>query len=197
MLRLFVESVIRLHPEPHGCLSVPSTPVTTMILTLKFPSTWVALITATVVSFGVGMMSTRNKNNHRIVVKRIVDWFRRPFPLLDAEEEDGMPKLPKDVVQYSQVPKNTKQFTYHTIPKGLLQQHNTKKGTWGVIRVTQGKLEYQINEPSEKQFELTPDRPGVIPPTILHQVKPLTEDIEFVVEFYRLPKTGPFDKRQA
>jgi len=50
----------------------------------------------------------------------------------------GMASLPEDVVKYSQVPKAPKTFTASTIPKGLLKQHTTKKGTWGVIRVSKG-----------------------------------------------------------
>lgn len=50
----------------------------------------------------------------------------------------GMAELPEAVVQYSQVPKAPKTFTATTIPKGLLKQHSTKRGTWGVIRVSKG-----------------------------------------------------------
>ena len=51
----------------------------------------------------------------------------------DREDEDGMPILPKEVVKYSQVPKDPKVFTATTTPNGLLNQHNTKDRTWGVI----------------------------------------------------------------
>lgn len=108
----------------------------------------------------------------------------------------GMPVLPPDVVQYSQVPGKGKFFTKTSVPKGLLKQHTTKKGTWGVIRVSAGKLEYQINEPDVTSFELCTGVLGIIEPTVLHQVKPLTDDLEFVVEFHRLPNTGPVDEKR-
>lgn len=52
-----------------------------------------------------------------------------------------MPILPKEVMKYSQVPKGkegNEYFTATTIPKGLLNKHSTKKGTWGVINVSKG-----------------------------------------------------------
>ena len=108
----------------------------------------------------------------------------------------GMPELPTAVVQYAQVPANGKYFTATTIPKGLLKEHSTKKGTWGVIRVSQGRLEYQINEPTLRKFEIDRNCQGIIEPKILHQVKSLTADLEFVVEFYRLPGTGAVDEKR-
>ena len=108
----------------------------------------------------------------------------------------AMPELPLDVVKYSQVPRSPKVFTADTIPRGLLKQHSTKKGTWGIINVRQGKLEYQINEPSPHKFDLSSTTKGVIVPKVLHQVRPLTDDVEFVVEFYRRPGTGPVDEKR-
>lgn len=119
---------------------------------------------------------------------------------------DGMPKLPKDVVKYSQVPKQGKVFTSTTIPKGLLKEHTTKKGTWGIINVSKGKLLYTITGKRGDDddisgpisFELSPQFHGVIQPQLLHQVKALTDDLEFIVEFLRLPGTGPvIEKREG
>jgi tellurite resistance-related uncharacterized protein len=112
-------------------------------------------------------------------------------------QQPGMPVLPVDAVKYSQVPAKGSHFTAQKIPSGLLKQHSTKQGTWGIIRVSTGKLSYQINEPIEREFVLTPDTPpGVIEPKVLHQVKPLTGDLEFVVEFLRLPDMGPVDEKR-
>lgn len=106
-----------------------------------------------------------------------------------------MPKLPSEVVKYSQVPK-TGFFVKDKIPKGLLRQHNTKAGTWGVIRVEKGTLQYQINEPQTMTFKLEAPAQAIIEPTVFHEVKPLTEDVEFAVEFYRLPGTGPVEEKR-
>jgi len=65
-----------------------------------------------------------------------------------------------------------------------------------------GKLEYQINNSSNSEqarptiLELDASRVGIIEPTVLHQVRPLTDDVEFVVEFHRLPGTGPVDEKR-
>mmetsp|Transcript_17604 Transcript_17604/g.36989 ORF Transcript_17604/g.36989 Transcript_17604/m.36989 type:complete len:178 (+) Transcript_17604:20-553(+) len=113
-----------------------------------------------------------------------------------THQPDGMPILPSDVVKYSQVPKAGTQFTAQTIPSGLLKQHTTKKGTWGVIRVSTGKLEYTIHEPRSSVHVLDSETVGVIEPTMLHQVKGLTDDVQFVVEFWRVPGTGVVDEKR-
>jgi tellurite resistance-related uncharacterized protein len=104
----------------------------------------------------------------------------------------AMPELPADVEMYSQVPALASYFTDDYIPKGLLKGHSTKDGTWGVIRIHQGRLQYNLD--GDESFELTPSEPGIIQPNIKHSVKSLSEDLEFVVEFYRLPLTGPVDE---
>eukprot|EP00527_Entomoneis_sp_CCMP2396_P006580 CAMPEP_0198144250 /NCGR_PEP_ID=MMETSP1443-20131203/14333_1 /TAXON_ID=186043 /ORGANISM="Entomoneis sp., Strain CCMP2396" /LENGTH=146 /DNA_ID=CAMNT_0043807609 /DNA_START=41 /DNA_END=481 /DNA_ORIENTATION=+ len=111
----------------------------------------------------------------------------------------GMKELPAAVVKYSQIPKG-KVFTKETIPRGLLKEHTTRAGTWGVIQVSKGELEYQINEPTESVHKLdsTTQTRGIIEPQIKHQVAPLSDDVEFVVEFYRLLGTGPVvEKREG
>jgi tellurite resistance-related uncharacterized protein len=107
-----------------------------------------------------------------------------------------MPILPNNVVKYSQVPSGSKYFTSDKIPKGLLKEHNTKSGTWGVIRVVQGTLQYTILEPKHVEFEITPANAGIIEPQKLHQVKALSEDLQFLVEFYRIPGSGPVNEKR-
>lgn len=117
------------------------------------------------------------------------------FSAASHNASQGMPNLPSDVVKYTQVPKG-KVFTATTIPSGLLKQHNTKKGTWGIIRVSKGKLEYAIHEPKSSVHILDANHFGVIEPMMLHQVKPLSEDVEFVVEFWRVPGTGEVNEKR-
>ena len=117
-----------------------------------------------------------------------------------------IPTMPDGMVQYSQAPKAPKRFTAETVPSGLLKDHSTKPGTWGIIRVFQGQVEYQITDERfgggdddgtnrNKRFVIdTNSPPGIIIPEIKHHVKPLTDDAEFVVEFYRSPGTGPVDE---
>lgn len=96
----------------------------------------------------------------------------------------AMPELPSDVEKYTQLPSLESYFTNEFIPQGLLKDHTTKDGTWGVIRLNQGKLQYNVGGES---FELSPSEPGIIEPNVKHSVKSLSEDLEFVVEFHRVP----------
>ena len=123
--------------------------------------------------------------------------IRTPMRMMISMCTSGMKALPAGVVKYSQVPKG-KIFTKETIPRGLLKEHNTKAGTWGVIQVSKGKLQYQINEPAVSIHILDSTTRGIIEPQVKHEVAPLSDDVEFVVEFYRLPGTGPVvEKREG
>ena len=92
----------------------------------------------------------------------------------------AMKKLPPEVSAY----KRTPEFTRETVPGGLLSAHQTKAGTWGLIVVLEGTLEYRILEPEPQTIQLTENLPGVVEPTILHEVEPRGE-VRFYVEFYR------------
>jgi tellurite methyltransferase len=134
-----------------------------------------------------------------------------------------MPILPNDAVKYSQVPKEDT-FTNTTIPKGLLNRHTTKSGTWGVITILKGSLVYKIAPKGNKtkkeenyeneddhimyptQFILTPTtQNGIIEPERYHKVQAVAgsgdnekdeEELEFVVEFHRVPGTGLVDEKR-
>lgn len=83
--------------------------------------------------------------------------------------------------------RRTDSFTEATVPSGLLADHTTKAGTWGLIHVTEGRLRYRVTDPRRAAVEivLSPDHaPGVIEPTILHHVEPLGA-VRFHVEFWR------------
>ena len=90
-----------------------------------------------------------------------------------------MKTLPDNITEY----KRTKVFTEKTIPKALLNFHNTKEGVWGVITVEQGQLEYQIVDTVEK-YILSPQQSGIVEPTVVHKIKPLGKVLVYVI-FYR------------
>ena len=89
-----------------------------------------------------------------------------------------MKTLPPDVTAY----KRTPLFTQDSVPQGLLHNHSTKEGVWGLIQVMEGRLEYTIG--AEEEHILTPGQPGVVEPQVVHHVKPLAE-VAFFVEFYK------------
>lgn len=81
----------------------------------------------------------------------------------------------------------TSEFTEVTVPAGLLADHCTKDGTWGLIHVSSGKLRYRVTDPRRPPFDtiLTADlAPGIVEPTIVHCIEPQGEVI-FHVEFLR------------
>ena len=90
-------------------------------------------------------------------------------------------KLPPDVVAY----KRTPTFTEQTVPKGLLADHQTKAGTWGLINVESGSLIYAITEPgAERSEQVTQGQQAVVVPQQKHHVT-CAEPVTFFVEFYR------------
>lgn len=91
-----------------------------------------------------------------------------------------MKALPPELEMY----KKTKTFSEKTVPQALLNNHNTKPGTWGKIVVTSGELIYTIQSEPQEEHILNSLNFGVVEPEVLHRVTPLG-DVEFYVEFYR------------
>lgn len=97
-----------------------------------------------------------------------------------------MKALPDSVVPGRRTP----EFTELTVPRGLLERHRTKSETWGEIVVLEGVLVYRILHPDKKEFQLVPGNPGIIEPTILHEVEPRGA-VRFYIQFYREPSVPP------
>jgi tellurite resistance-related uncharacterized protein len=60
--------------------------------------------------------------------------------------------------------KRTATFTETTIPAGLLGDHSTKEGTWGLIRLEEGALRYVVTDerrPPSEQVLTVAGEPGV------------------------------------
>lgn len=95
-----------------------------------------------------------------------------------------MKELPEGLVSH----KRTADFTETTVPRGLLRDHRTKAGVWGLIRVTSGALRYTIPSRGE-EITVTPAAPGVVEPQVPHHVTP-DGSVTFHVEFYSAPERG-------
>lgn len=91
-----------------------------------------------------------------------------------------MKALPPEVAPY----KRTPDFNQDTVPKGLLGEHTTAAGVWGLIKVTKGRLLYRMLEPKVEEHILDAQHSGVVEPELKHQVE-IVGDVEFHVEFYR------------
>jgi len=83
--------------------------------------------------------------------------------------------------------RRTSEFTETTIPAGLLARHSTKRGVWGLIHVSRGRLEYRIAAPFDTTEVIAPGVPGVVVPEVEHSVTPLGP-VAFAVEFWRLAR---------
>jgi len=94
-----------------------------------------------------------------------------------------MKTLPDDVKAY----KKTPIFDEQTVPKALLNDHNTKVGTWGLINILEGEMTYTIKSDPEEVVHLDKTKFGVVEPETLHHVSPKGK-VKFFVEFYKLPK---------
>jgi tellurite resistance-related uncharacterized protein len=101
--------------------------------------------------------------------------------ILECVRCDAM-EWPEDFVSY----KKTPVFTEDTVPKGLLANHSTRKGVWGLVQVEKGALRY-ILEHNGQESLLTPEKAGIVVPEMRHRVEP-EGNVRFFVEFFRQDK---------
>ena len=78
--------------------------------------------------------------------------------------------------------KRTSVFDENSLPAGLRREHRTKPGVWGVIRVLDGRVRYQMLDPASEMI-LEPGHPGLVLPDEPHLVEPLGP-MRMQVEFY-------------
>ena len=88
--------------------------------------------------------------------------------------------LPGDAEAYRQ----TKLFTADTVPRSILAQHSTKAGTWGLIHVRAGRLQYFLEGDEEPLATVGAGETFVVLPQEVHFVR-LSDDAEFLVEFHK------------
>ncbi|MEY4642119.1 MAG: hypothetical protein RLZZ227_2113 [Pseudomonadota bacterium] len=89
-------------------------------------------------------------------------------------------EFPEGLQEY----KRTPLFTETTIPPGLLRDHTTKAGVWGLIQVEEGTLLYSVSYPEERSYMLSEASPGVVVPSMKHHVQAQGK-VRFYVAFYR------------
>lgn len=87
-------------------------------------------------------------------------------------------EFPDNLVAHEKTPT----FNENTIPEGLKNSHATKAGIWGIIHVLQGTLIYTIY-PQKKQYQIAEGTPGIIAPTLLHNVT-AQGNVQFYIEFF-------------
>ena len=98
---------------------------------------------------------------------------------------EGRPQGPGGEIPSGASPyKKTPEFSEESIPAGLLKEHSTKAGVWGVITILSGSLRYVIPETGVDAI-LEPDRPGIVLPEQVHFIEAIGP-VRFFVEFWRL-----------
>lgn len=74
-----------------------------------------------------------------------------------------------------------------TLPAAIRNEHSTKAGTWGLLRVLDGEVDLVFS--AGHTVRVTVGQPGVIPPQDVHHVE-FTGPFRMQVEFY---KAHPLD----
>ena len=91
-------------------------------------------------------------------------------------------ELPAGLVAYQR----SADFDEGTVPAGLLADHATKSGVWGVLHVLAGRLTYVVEPPLAREVLVEAGRTAVIVPEVKHRVRP-EGAVRFFVEFHRRP----------
>ncbi|MCM2458170.1 DUF1971 domain-containing protein [Rhizobium sp. CG4] len=76
--------------------------------------------------------------------------------------------------------KTTASFDEVSLPAALLRDHSLKAGSWGLIRVEEGSIQYHEGGISRV---IEPDSPAIIPPISSHRLA-LTGPVKLKIEFY-------------
>lgn len=79
--------------------------------------------------------------------------------------------------------KITAEWDEESLPAALRGRHNTKAGTWGLLRVLQGAVDLVFEDPA-RRVRVTPDSPAEIPPQQWHHVD-VSGPMRMRVEFFR------------
>lgn len=79
-------------------------------------------------------------------------------------------------------------FNEATLPDALRNDHRTKAGSWGLLRVLEGEVRLIFTDPPS-DHRVTPANPAVISPQATHHVVPLGP-MTMIVEFYHEHPTG-------
>lgn len=109
---------------------------------------------------------------------RISESLQLALKLRTPEGREAMLARPKASEPY----RSTPEFDEQTLPSALRRAHSTKAGTWGVIRVLEGRLRYFVEDTGEASV-LDPQHPGTVRPQQLHHVEPIGA-MRMRVDFY-------------
>lgn len=78
--------------------------------------------------------------------------------------------------------RTTPVFDETTLPPAIRNNHSTRAGVWGLLRVLEGQVRLAFEGQAEPVL-VTADRPATIPPEAVHHVE-LIGPMRMQVEFY-------------
>ena len=86
-------------------------------------------------------------------------------------------------------------FDETTLPDALRNEHRTKAGTWGLLRVYAGEV-LLVFKDGGGPLRVTVDNPAMIPPEAPHHVE-IIGPMRMQVEFYRAPPLAVEDPQDG
>ncbi len=89
-------------------------------------------------------------------------------------------EMSEGLVRYSTSPT----FTQDSVPVALRKNHKTKAGVWAKAVVTQGSIDYILEETPEDYLTVKAGNFALIEPEVPHHVR-VTGKVTFHLEFYR------------
>lgn len=82
-------------------------------------------------------------------------------------------------------------FDENSLPDALRDEHRTKAGTWGLLRVFEGEVHLVFSD-APGSLRVTVDHPAMIPPEAPHHVE-VDGPMRMQVDFYHEPPVIPTD----
>ncbi len=83
-----------------------------------------------------------------------------------------------------------------SMPAGLRRAHRIAAGTWGLIRLQEGRLRFSMSSNPALEVDLDAGSEQAIPPGVEHQVQPLGP-IRMAIEFLRVERQQSDDRWTA
>ncbi|HEU4497815.1 MAG TPA: DUF1971 domain-containing protein [Sphingomicrobium sp.] len=90
--------------------------------------------------------------------------------------------LPADAVSYRRIGP----FDEHSLPSGLLREHQLKEDVWAVLTMVDGTIGFAWDDDDGGEVDLTAPATLVIPPSVPHHVD-LRGPFTLTIEFHRRP----------
>ncbi len=78
---------------------------------------------------------------------------------------------------------STSQMTHETVLKGLLKDHKTSAGRYGLLTVAEGSLQFVWEDTPYEALDADKNHPIIIEPERAHHIE-ITGPVSFRVEFY-------------